>query len=294
MPHPTVIPIEAKSALNRVEGMPFRWSLNPYRGCGHGCVFCYARRTHTFLERTGLQDWQTVLYAKVNMPAVLRRELARRTWRHETVLIGSATDPYQPVEGRFRLMRGILSALADHATPARIITRSPLIVRDRDLLLRLARTAGVRIAVSVATLDEQLARRLEPGVAPPRQRLRVVRMLADAGLAVDVALAPVMPGLTDAPEHLRELVAAARTAGAVGLWHGTLHLGEVTRESVFDFLRAYAPALLSRYERLYSGRYAPRFYTDAVADRVAAEIASAPFHPPPTERPQRPKQLSLL
>jgi DNA repair photolyase len=155
------VEVNVKSVLNRVEGMPFRWSINPYRGCSSGCVFCYARRTHWFLDQDGVNDWASKVFVKVNAPEVLRLELSRRTWKRELVALGTATDPYQAAEGRYRLTRRILEALRDFRNPASIVTRHPTILRDIDLLQDLARRAGVTVCVSVATTDERLAREID-------------------------------------------------------------------------------------------------------------------------------------
>jgi len=264
----TCLEIEAKSVLNRVRGMPFGWSINPYRGCYHQCVFCYARRTHTFLERDGLADWGTQLSVKINAPAVLRRELANPRWKGEHVAIGTATDPYQPLEGRYRITRGVLEELARARTSAHLITRSPLVVRDIDVLGALSRAAGVSVCISLPTLDEALARKIEPTVAPPRQRLRAVRMLAAAGIRVGVAVAPILPHLTDGETSLRNVFAAAADAGASMAWHNLLNLNEVARESYFGFLRAEFPSLVAGHETYYRRKYAPKALTEGIDARV--------------------------
>jgi DNA repair photolyase len=263
------VEIEAKSVLNRVRGMPFGWSINPYRGCYHRCVFCYARNTHTFLERNGVGDWGSELYAKVNAPAVLRRELSSPRWRGEHVAIGTATDPYQPLEGRYRITRGCLEELTLGRTPAHLITRSPLIVRDIDVLQELARTAGASVYVSLPTLDAELARKIEPTVAPPHQRLRAVRALVAAGLRVGVAVAPVLPHLTDGEPALRAVFEAAADAGASSAWHSVLNLNEVARASYFEFLRAEFPAFVAEHETMYRRKYAPKAVVDAIDLRVS-------------------------
>lgn len=289
-----VVESPAKSVLNRVTGMPFAWSINPYRGCYHGCVFCYARRTHAFLDDDGVNRWGSRVYVKVNAPAVLRSELAKRSWRHERVAIGTVTDPYQPLEGRYRLTRGILQALADYDTPAGIITRSPLVIRDRDVLARLAARAGVTVTISIATLDARLAREIEPTVAPPEKRLLAVRTLADAGITVNVALAPILPGITDAPENIDGVVRAARQAGASSVWHNTLHLHEVTRDAFFAYLRASRPDLIAEYATAYRGKYAPREVHDRIATRVQAAMGRHPAVSRPRIEPERLVQLALL
>jgi DNA repair photolyase len=289
-----VVEAPAKSILNRVQGMPFPWSINPYRGCYHQCVFCYARRTHSFLDEDGVDRWGSRIFVKVNAPAVLRTELAKRSWKHERVAIGTVTDPYQPLEGRYRLTRRILEALADYETPAAIITRSPLIIRDIDVLRRLARAAGASVAVSVATTDVQLAREIEPTVAPPVQRLQAVRKLAEAGIRVNVALAPVLPHITDSPENIESVVRAARDAGAAGVWHNTLYLHEVTRDAFFNFLRAKRPELLAEYAKTYKGKYAPREVHACIDDRVRAAQGESAFAAPSFIEPKIAQQLSLI
>ena len=240
-----------RSALNRVTGMGFTWSLNPYMGCAHRCAFCYVRGFERRADRPSDDRYGTSVRVKVNVVEVLRAELNRRSWRRETVAIGAATDPYQPAEGRYRLTRGCIEALGRARTPFMIITRGPLVVRDLDVLTEASRRAAVTVSVSVATMDEALAARLEPGVAPPRQRLRAIRLLTDAGIAAGVALAPVLPGLTDAPRSLAAVLAAAREAGAVHAWSNVLNLRAGTREHFLDVLEREWPAEAERYRRLY-------------------------------------------
>ncbi len=289
-----VVEAPAKSLLNRVDGMPFAWSINCYRGCFHQCVFCYARRTHAYLNIDGVADWGSKIHVKTNAPSVLRAELAKRSWRHETVAIGTVTDPYQPLEGRYRLTRGVLEALRDYHTPAALITRSPLVVRDIDVLQQLARVAGVSVSVSIATLDEALAREIEPTVAPPRQRLRAVRMLAEAGITVHVALAPILPLITDSPENIAAVVRAAREAGASKVWHNTLYLHEVTRDAFFGYLRERRPELLAEYASLYRGKYAPAHIASGVDRRVREALRSSPRpHVAPIQT-RAPAQISFF
>jgi DNA repair photolyase len=273
-----VAEVAAKSALNRVRGMGFTWSLNPYTGCAHQCVFCYARGTHAYRELDGIREWGSVLSVKINVAAVLRAELAARTYRGEEIAIGTATDPYQALEGRYRLMRAILPALRDARAPFHITTRSPLVVRDLDLLAQCARRADTGVAISIATLDEALAREIEPTVAPPRQRLRADRALADAGIRVGVAVAPVLPGVTDSAESLAAVVRAAADAGASHVWHSALNLGDVTRDAYFAFLGASRPELVERYERIFRrGRYAEPGYVRDVAERFHAACRATRF-----------------
>ena len=290
-----VIEQTAKSVINGVKGMPFRWSINPYRGCFHQCVFCYARKTHWFLDEDGVDRWGSRIFVKVNAPAVVRSELSKRSWKHEYVAIGTVTDPYQPLEGRYRLTRGILEALRDYQTPAGIITRSPLVVRDIDVLQQLARTAGAGVSISIATLDPAVAREIEPTVAPPPQRLRAVRLLAEAGIDVSVALAPIIPHITDDAANIEAVVRAARQAGASKIWHNTLYLHDVTRDAFFAYLRGRRPELIARYAATYRGTYAPRELHDRIDARVDAALRNAPASQPhETIRPTQPVQLSLV
>src|SRR5437762_5212537 len=213
---PTYSEEPCKSALNRVKGMRFEWSLNPYMGCVHQCTFCYVRAFERRADRPSDDRYGQAIRVKTNVVEVLRRELARLSWAGETVAIGAATDPYQPAEGRYRLTRGCLAALAEARNPFSIITRGPLIVRDVDVLVEAASRAEVSVTFSVPTVDNEVWRRTEPGTAPPRQRLRALSRLADAGVRASVGMAPILPGISDRPEQLAEVVRAAREAGACG------------------------------------------------------------------------------
>jgi DNA repair photolyase len=258
-----------RSALNRVSGMPFDWSLNPYMGCAHRCTFCYVRAFEKRADRPWDDRYGTSIRVKVNIVDVLRRELARRSWKREGVVIGAATDPYQPAEGRWRLTRGCLEALAERRNPLSIITRGPLIVRDIDVLVAAARRANVSVAFSVPTLDRRIWRATEPGTAPPRQRLRALTRLVEAGIDAGVGMAPILPGLSDRPELLADVVKAARDAGATSLWTAMLNLRPGTREHFLEALGREWPELASRYERLYRGRaYLGRAEVDPVRARV--------------------------
>jgi len=289
-----VAEIECKSVLNRVHGMPFAWSINPYQGCYHQCVFCYARSTHAYRELDGVGAWGTQLRAKTNAPAVLRRELARPAWRNEDVAIGTATDPYQAVEGRYRITRGILGELARAGTPGHLITRSPLIVRDLDVLKDLSAAAAFSVCVSLPTLDAALAHRIEPTVAPPAQRLRAVRRLADAGIRVGVAIAPVLPHLTDDRATLEGVLRAAADAGASFAWHGVLNLGDVTRDAFFGYLDAEQPQLVGAYRAMYRARYAPAAYVRGLGERMRTAGRGVTFAPPPAIEPRPPRELTLF
>jgi DNA repair photolyase len=261
------------TALNRVKGMGFAWSLNPYMGCAHRCAFCYVRGFERRADRPSDDRYGTNIRVKTNVVEVLRHELGRRSWRRETVAIGAATDPYQPAEGRYRLTRGCIQALGAARTPLDIITRGPLVVRDVDVLADASQRAQVRVSVSIATLDEGLGARLEPGVAPPRQRLRAIRTLTDAGIAAGVALAPVLPGLTDAPADLAAVLRAAREAGATHAWSNVLNLRDGTREHFLSVMEREWPAELDRYQRLYptgGSGYLRRADASPIERRLAA------------------------
>jgi DNA repair photolyase len=262
-----------RTALNRVTGMGFHWSLNPYMGCAHRCAFCYVRGFERRADRPSDERYGASVRVKVNVVEVLRAELARRGWRRELVAIGAATDPYQPAEGRYRLTRGCIRVLGAARTPFSIITRGPLIVRDVDVLVDAARRVNVMVSVSVATLNETISSRLEPGVAPPRQRLRAIRTLTDAGIAAGVALAPVLPGLTDAPRDMAAVLDAAREAGATHAWSNVLNLRPGTREHFLGVLEGAWPAELERYRRLYpagGSGYLPPAEGQVIERRVAA------------------------
>ena len=259
-----------RTALNRVRGMPFAWSLNPYTGCAHRCTFCYVRAFERRADRPSDDRYGTSIRVKVNVAEVLRAELARPSWRGEGIAIGAATDPYQPAEGRYRLTRGCIQALAAARTPFGIITRGPLVVRDVDVLQEAARRADVQVNVSIPTLDPDVWRRTEPGTAPPAQRLRALRTLVDAGIRAGVGMAPILPGLSDRPEQLAAVVRAAREAGATHLWANVLNLRPGTREHFLEHLARDFPEQLDRYEMLYEGK---AYLGGELPARVTATVA---------------------
>ena len=288
-----------RSALNRVTGMPFHWSLNPYMGCAHRCTFCYVRAFERRAERPSDDRYGRSIRVKTNVVAVLRAELGRPSWARDTVAVGAATDPYQPAEGRFRLTRGCIEAFTERRTPFSIITRGPMVVRDIDVLRDAARAARVSVSLSIPTLDHDLWRLTEPGTAPPRQRLRAVRALADAGVRVGVAMAPILPGLSDKPELLRDAVKAARDAGAVRIWTELLYLKPGTREHFLETLAAEWPAEAARLGQLYASRaYLPKPVNAAHVERLAALSRAHPRRAsaPPWIMPEPPRlavQLGL-
>ena len=289
-----------KSALNRVQGMDmFGWTLNPYMGCVHRCTYCYVRNYERRADRPWDDRYGASIRIKTNVVGVLRRELARRSWKRDTVLIGAATDPYQPAEGTYRLTRGCFEALAAARTPVNLITRGPLVVRDRDVLQHSAQRADLHITVSIPTVDHEIWQKTEPGTAPPRQRFRAVRLLTDAGIKVGVAMAPLLPGLSDSPERVEAVVRAARDAGAAYIWGHLVHLAPGTREHFLRCLSRDWPELVPRYEALYrpGGKFAPKAAGEPVRQLVAelreryqiADRREVRLAPPP-----EPTQLALF
>jgi DNA repair photolyase len=287
-----------RTALNKVNGMPFRWSLNPYMGCVHQCTFCYVRAFELRAGRPSDSRYGISIRVKTNVVEVLRAQLARPRWAHEAVAIGAATDPYQPAEGRYRLTRGCIQALADSGTGFSLITRGPLIVRDVELLAEASRVVDVSVTFSIPTLDERIWRTTEPGTAPPRQRLRAVRLLTDAGVRAGVGMAPLLPGLSDDPRLMRDVVLAARQAGASHLWWNVLNLRPGTREHFLENLARDWPEQLDRYERLYAGR---AYLGKDVTSRIDAALTALRVgwviqprsSPPPRVAPAQPAQLEL-
>jgi DNA repair photolyase len=291
-------------ALNRVKGMPFKWSLNPYRGCQHGCHYCYARASHRYLNLDAGEDFSTQLFVKTNVADVLRAELARPSWRRESVAVGTATDPYQPLEGTHRLTRACVAALADGRTPGSVTTKGTLVLRDLDVLQAWHASAGCAVNVSLITLDEAVWRTLEPGTPPPRQRLRALQKLANANVPAGLALAPVLPGLTDAPTQLKSVVRAAADHGAEWVWCSTPHLEPAVRDWFLGVLAHEFPRVAPAYARVYGApgtpggaRYAPSAYTDRI-ERWVAELRqsyglSGSSIPRQRQEPERPRQLAL-
>jgi DNA repair photolyase len=261
-----------RSALNRVKGMGFGWSLNPYMGCAHRCTFCYVRAFELRADRPSDDRYGRSIRVKVNVAEVLRRELARPSWAGEVVAIGAATDPYQPAEGRYKLTRGCLEALRDASNPFSLITRNPMVVRDLDVLVDAASRAEVGVVFSVPTLDEEVWRRTEPGTPPPRRRLEALSKLVAAGVKAGVGMAPILPGISDSPEQLERVVRAAREAGATNVWANVLYLKPGTREHFLEALASDWPEELDRYERLYASRaYLSKAQIEPVR-RMVAEL----------------------
>ncbi|WP_129843176.1 Rv2578c family radical SAM protein [Streptomyces sp. RFCAC02] len=275
--------VRARSIINRVPGtsrMPFVWTVNPYRGCSHACVYCFARNTHTYLDLDTGADFDSQIVVKVNAPQLLRHELAGRRWRGEHIAMGTNVDPYQRAEGRYRLMPGIIEALLDRANPFSILTKGTLILRDLELLRRAADVTDVGISVSVGFTDRELWRTVEPGTPAPERRLGVIRALADVGIPCSVLMAPILPYLSDSPAQLRETVRAVAAAGAVSVTPLTLHLRPGAREWYMAWLARHRSDLVRRYEVMYAGgAYAPKWYQRRVTRQVhelAAEYGIGP------------------
>jgi DNA repair photolyase len=268
----TFYEVYAKSVLNRVPGDSpmFAWTINPYRGCTHGCVYCFARNTHTYLDLDSGHDFDSKIVVKVNAPQVLRRELARGSWRREHVAMGTNVDCYQRAEGRYRLMPEIIAALAGADTPFSILTKGTLILRDQEALAAAARRVSVGLSFSIGFLDEQLWRSVEPGTPSPLRRLEAVRTLHESGLGCSVLMAPILPYLTDSPEQLRAAVAAIAQTGARSITPLVLHLRPGAREWYAQWLTANHPGLVSRYRALYGrGSYAPKRYQGQITEQVS-------------------------
>ncbi len=280
--------VHAKSILNRVperSRMPFRWTINPYRGCSHACSYCFARPTHKYIDFDAGRDFEREIVVKVNAPEVLRVELARPSWRGEHVALGTNTDPYQWVESRYRLMEGIWEALRDAANPCSVLTKSPLLLRDLPLMTQIAERASFSACLSIPTLDEKAWRATEPHTPSPRARMEAVAELNRAGIPTGVLIAPLMPGINDAPHQVEPLLELAAQAGASSIGGVALHLRGEVRTVFMDWLRSQRPDLVPRYEELYRrGAYAPREERARLAQIVRRGGAPGAFwriSPPP-------------
>ena len=293
--------VRAKSALNRVpekSRMPFRWTINPYRGCAHACKFCFARPTHKYLDMNAGRDFEREIVVKVNVPELVRAELARPSWQREHVAMGTNTDPYQWVEGRYKLMPGIWEAMRDFANPCSILTKSPLLLRDLPLMQEVAERTTITANLSVPTLDEKAWRSTEPHTPNPRARLEAVAELNRAGIPSGVLIAPLIPGVNDAPEQVEKILELAQEAGAVHIAGIPLHLRGEVRQIWFEWLEANRPDLLPRYRELYRrGAYMAKD-EQARLRRLTGSVdtpprrylrdapAPAPARPPPAPDPQ--------
>jgi DNA repair photolyase len=262
--------VTCRSALNPVQGMPFNWTLNPYRGCTHACHYCFARRYQTQFELGPGDHFSSIIFVKRNLPEVLARELDKPSWTREQVAVGTATDPYQPIEGHYKLTRRSLEVLLSGRTPIGLVTKGPMVIRDADLLAELGKKAGCTVYVSVPTVDEEAWKALEPGTAHPLQRLRAVRHLREAGVNAGVLMAPVVPGFTTQPARLEATIKAIAEHGAAFMGANLLYLKGGTRDHFMGFLAAEFPHLLDGYNRLYPRAYAPSGYVTAVRSMIDA------------------------
>jgi DNA repair photolyase len=260
--------VTCRSALNRVKGMPFEWTLNPYRGCTHGCHYCFARRYHAQFEMDSGDEFASVILVKQNIVGVLARELDRPSWQRDYVAFGTATDPYQPIEGHYKLSRAMIETLARGRTPFGLITKGPMVVRDIDVLVEHARAARNTVYMSVPTVDEDAWRQLEPGTAHPLQRLRAVRALVDAGVNAGVLMAPIVPGFSSARGKLERTIKAIADHGARFVGCNVMYLQDGTRDHFMHFIDREFPALKPRFERLYAKKYPPEAYRKEVQSMV--------------------------
>jgi DNA repair photolyase len=299
--------VRARSALNKVPNasrMPFRWTINPYRGCAHACKFCFARPTHTYLDMDAGRDFEKEIVVKVNVPEVARAELMRPSWKREHVALGTNTDPYQWVEGRYRLMPGIWEAMRDSGTPSSVLTKSPLLLRDLTLMKEVHAAGGFAANLSIPTLDEKAWRASEPHTPHPLKRIEAVAELNRAGIPTGVLIAPLMPGINDAPEQVEKILELCGEAGAVNIGGIPLHLRGEVRDIFFEWLKSYRPDLIPRYEALYArGAYVGK----AERERIQALLRRGPgrrsvpalrdVHPsttPPTRPSREPAQTQLF
>jgi DNA repair photolyase len=305
------IEVEAKTIINKVPGnfLPFSHTINPYRGCSHACSYCFARSTHTYMDMNAGRDFETKIVVKVNAPEKLRFELAKRTWNGGHIAMGTATDPYQRAEGRYGLMKGIIRAMTDYRNPFSILTKGTLILRDIELLREASKVAKVSAALSIPTLDQDVWRRSEPGTPHPRKRIEAVRKLNDAGIPTGVMVAPILPGISDHPRQLMDVVSAAIDAGATHVSPILLHLRPVVREEYMDWLQRTYPGLVTRYEQMYDeSSYASKEDRKALGRRISGLVRAAGGLRPsvdvderfghrderPVPKPAREKQLQLL
>jgi DNA repair photolyase len=285
------IEVEAKSIINHVPGnyLPFNWTINPYRGCSHACAYCFARVTHTYMDLNAGRDFETKIVVKVNAAERLRKELRAKRWKGEHIAMGTATDPYQRAEGRYKLMPGIITTLAEVRNPFSILTKGTLILRDLDLLAEAAELTEVSTALSIGTLDDDAWRRSEPGTPHPRKRMEAVARLNAAGIPCGVMVAPVLPGITDGRDQIREVVSAALDAGATHVSPILLHLRPGVKEVYMEWLKDNFPDLVPRYEQMYRrSAYASGKDKDALGETVAGivreERGRGPERPPDARR----------
>jgi DNA repair photolyase len=290
--------IQCKTIVNKTSapGMGWRWSINPYRGCQHACVYCFARPTHEFLGHDAGRDFETRIVVKMNAAEMLREQLRKPSWTRELIVLGTACDPYQQAELKYEITRKLMRVFIEFAQPVHMLTKSPSVLRDLDLWSRLAEVADAQVAFSVPTLDEEVWRKTEPETAKPRKRLEAMRQLVEAGVPCGVMLAPIIPGITDTPASIESVVSAASRSGASFVAPNVLNLKPGTREWFMPVLREAYPHLEGKYERYYKGPYAPKDYTREVVTLVGEIRARYGLDPTEKHRPpskQTAGQLAL-
>ncbi len=293
--------VDAKTIITKTPGGPrygFGYSINAYRGCSHACTYCFARPTHEYLGLDGWGDFDSRIVVKTNAVALARHEMAPARWAGHLIAMGTNTDPYQPAEGKYRLTRGILEVMSDYGNPTSILTKSPLVLRDIDVLAELGERTEVRVDFSVGTLDEEVWKATEPGTPHPRRRIDAVRRLRDAGIRSGVLMGPILPGLSDAPEQIAAVVDAAADAGAVSIGGIPLHLRGMVAEHYYARLAHHRPDLINRYRRHFAGRgEAPAEYSERIIATVrnlrAGRFAESPPEEAATPPPPVSAQLSL-
>lgn len=306
------IEVEAKSIINHVPGsyLPFNWTINPYRGCSHACTYCFARSTHTYMDMNAGRDFETKIVVKVNAPQLLGKELRAKRWKGEHIAMGTATDPYQRAEGRYKIMQRIIATLTSYRNPFSILTKGTLILRDFDLLVDAGRVTDVATAFSIPTLNADAWRKTEPGTPHPRKRMEAVRKLNEAGIPCGVMIAPILPGITDDVAGMKEVVRAAVDAGATYVTSILLHLRPGAKEVYMSWLGETYPELVPKYESMYPSAYASKAEQNEISRRVAGMVNAAGGikKPPPhrrarseshghaerAERRARPEQLKLI
>ena len=282
--------VTCRSALNGVKGMPFNWTLNPYRGCTHACHYCFARRYQTQFELGPGDEFSSVIFVKTNLVDVLKRELDHPSWTREQVAVGTATDPYQPIEGHYKLTRRALEALSKARTPIGLVTKGPMVVRDADILADMTRRGECTVYMSVPTVDEDAWTALEPGTAHPMQRLRAVRQLRDAGVNVGVLMAPVVPGFMTRPDQLEATVKAIVDHGAAFAGANVMFLKGGTRDHFLGFIAREFPQMLEGFQKLYTGPYAPAGYMASIRAMVSALQKRYDLSPRRRQPPSEPEE----
>ena len=256
--------VRCRSALNAVKGMPFEWTLNPYRGCTHACHYCYARRYHTQFELGSDDEFASVIFVKTNLIEVLRKELQKPSWEGDYVAVGTATDCYQPIEGHYKLTRRALETFCEFRNPVGVVTKGPMVVRDKDVLADLSARAGCSVYISVPCVDDDVWRALEPGTAHPMQRLRAVHELVEAGIRTGVLMNPIVPGLSSKPALMERTMKAIADHGARFVGCNVMFLEGGTRDHFMRWLSAEFPSMVDAYVQLYARKYAPSSYRKEV------------------------------